>query len=221
MITRALAAAAVTACALLPGTASGEPYAGQYRYLDTGRLSIQGADGARWVLRVVATRDGTAQSRTEQHLYVDLDRCVGTDCSEVGRWVRPLTPSEVTVEGQLSYPLVTVGPPSEAAGALTTRLAGQVLEVRLTGEGGGGAGAFHGVGLTADPLGIRPRLTQWREATGVLRLTGAGCTVSVERGRLGEEELVDSVGRDARNPRSAPPARLPAGLFGGSRTGRC
>jgi hypothetical protein len=220
VITRTLVLVSLAGSLVLVGGAQAEPYAGQYRYLDTGRLSLQGADGARWVLRVVATRDGAAQTRSEQRLYVDLDRCPDATCVAVGRWVRPLTSSEIVIDGDLGYQPVSDGS-SSVLGALSTSLAGRSLRVRVDGEGGGGAGAFHGLGLNAEPPGAHPQASQWKTVTGSLRLAGLRCSAPVAKGELGEAELVDTVGDDVRDPRTAPPTSWPAGFLAGRRTARC
>src|SRR5689334_12338224 len=90
-------AVAVLGC-VVPAQAT--PYAGQFRYLSTGAISLQGADGARWLLAVFATQSGQVESRPEQRLYVDLSRCVGSTCTAMGRWSRPLTAAEVSIAWQ-------------------------------------------------------------------------------------------------------------------------
>lgn len=207
-----MAAGLTLAVASMP--ASADPYAGQYDYLATGTLTVKGADGARWLLAVAATSSGPVGSRPEQHLYVDLDRCVGDSCAPVGRWTRPLTAADIAITSTNNS---LDGQPS--TGRLRTVLGGLSLNVALDG-GDVAGGTFHGLGSTTSPPGVAPAMTQYTFATGRVDLGGITCEVSRERrtATIGRVTVVDTLGNDTRK---APPANLPAGFLRGKARAHC
>jgi hypothetical protein len=212
---RLLSAAAVLAAlagAVMPAHA--EPYAGQFRYLSAGPITVQGADGARWLLAVFATQSGPVESRPEQRLYLDLSRCVGSTCTAVGRWSRPLTAAEVAIEWQ--EPMGLQG----TSARLRTVLGGRNLDVTLT-SGNIGGGAFDGLGVSTAPPGVGPEFAQYTAAAGSAKLGALTCKVAQSDGAIGQVETVDTVGDDTRDPRTAPPATLPAGFLTGRHAARC
>ena len=216
MHVRLLAAASLVAAlgvAVVPAQAT--PYAGQYRYLSSGPLAVQGADGARWLLQIGATQSGSYESRAEQRLYVDLTRCAGT-CTEVGRWSRPLTDAEIAISpfGATAYVV---------SGTLTARLrtvlGGFNLDVTLSDTGTGGA--VDGLGISTTPPGIGPGVEQYSYAEGNAHLGALSCRIARSEGSFGEVTGADTLGDDARDPRTAPPAALPAGFLKGKRAAHC
>lgn len=215
-----LAAGAVVATlgvTLVPAQAT--PYAGQFAYLTTGTVSIVGADGARWLLSVGATSDDGVSNRTERNLYIDLSRCTGSTCVAKGRWVRALTPAEITLKSTGNVHVVQT---EQGTGTVRTVLGDRDLRIDLR-EGGVGGGSFTGVNSSTTPPGIAPQLHDWRYAAGTLRLGGMTCKVGV-RGTeavIGSVMVVDTLGDDARDPRTAPPAQMPAGFLSGKHKVHC
>lgn len=207
--------AAALLCAGLAVPAGATPYAGQFDYLSTGSLAITGADGTLWGLRVQATADGVAGSRSERNLYVTLSHCQANYCQVVGDWVRPLTAAEVSIS-----PSPAPGFASPSTGALTTALGGRALKVRLAGDHVGGT-SFDGVYPTTTPPGARPELENYAFADGTLELGGLRCTIERDGGLVGQVTGADTVGKDARTPRTPLPAALPAGFLTGKRAPRC
>lgn len=214
MITRALGLLALVTSIGLAGGAQATPYAGDYRYFSATPIAVHGADGARWVLTVTATKSGGVESRAEQRLYVDLDRCDSSGCVAKGRWSRPLVDSEIAIDRAFDYQPVSTGTPDPVSARLSTRLGGRLLTVSLSEANSNG-------GIDVGGLGGTPHVVNHRSAVGTLRLAGVACTVPVRRAEIGEMALVDVTGDDARDPRTAPPATLPAGFLTGTRTARC
>ena len=210
----AFAACAAVGVALTPAQAT--PYAGQFHYLTTGTIAVRGADGAQWMLALTATTSGPLESRPEQRLYVDLNRCVGGVCTAAGRWARPLTSTEVAIT-----PATAVADLSNSKATLRTVLGGVRLEVKLDGEGVGG-GAFDGLGSSTSPPGIGPAFAQYTVASGRLAVAGISCGVTGSGGaEIGRIVTVDTVGDDVRDPRVAPPAHLPTGFLTGKARPSC
>lgn len=217
MKVRLLAASACLLGLAAAVPAHATPYAGDFRYLSSGSLSIRGADGARWLMSVFATQGGQFESRSEQKLYVDLSRCAGSTCVSRGSWSRPLTAAEISVS---QAGVVTAETNQPATATLRTVLGGRDLTVTLHASGPGGA-AFDGAGTGNEPLGVDPQTEQWSYAAGALDLGGLHCAIGDNHGAIGEIQSVDSVGDDTRDPRSAPPAVLPAGFLTGKRAAGC
>lgn len=218
----AVALGATLSVALMPAQATplmpaqATPYAGQFKYLTTGTVAVQGADGARWLLALTATSSGPVESRTQQRLYVDLSRCVGSACAAAGKWARPLTSAEVAITAATAV-VDTQG----TTATLRTVLGEFPLDVALEGGSVGGV-AFHGVGLTTAPPGLAPSVSQYVFATGRVTLGGITCTVRREQAAtVGRVTALDTVGDDARDARGAPPARLPSGFLQGKARPRC
>lgn len=217
MKVRLLASACVLAAlgvAVAPAHAT--PYAGQFRYLSTGTIAMQGADGARWLLAIGATKGGV-ETRAEQNLYIDLSRCAASTCIVKGRWRRPLTEAEISIGGDFSYAAKTDPPPATAT--LKSVLGGFNLDLQLLGDkvNGGGFDPFR----STTPPGVGARSYQETPAGGTLRLRGVSCHFSVSGAVIGETTLIDSLGDDARDARTAPPATLPAGFLTGKHAVRC
>ncbi len=217
MHVRLLAAASLVAAlgvAVVPAQAT--PYAGQFRYLSSGPLAVQGADGARWLLQVTATQSGSYESRAEQRLYVDLTRCAGT-CTAMGRWSRPLTDAEISVSDMGTAGVIVVG---SLTARLRTTLGGLNLDVTLHNEGTGG-GYIDGLGSSTTPPGIRPQVVRYVFAEGSARLGNVSCSIGHSETTFGVVDGADTLGDDARDPRTAPPAALPAGFLKGKRAAHC
>lgn len=212
---RLLAAAAVTTAlgaGLVPAQAT--PYAGQFEFLSVGTVTFQGADGARWLLALTATASGPLESRPEQKLYLDLSRCAASSCVSMGKWSRPLTAAEVSI----SAPNALVD--TEASkGELHTVLGGANLDVTIDRSSNVGGGYANGLGSSTAPPGVSPAFVTYTFAAGRLRLAGVTCRVF--SGELGRITTVDTVGDDARDPRTAPPAHLPAGFLTGKQRLSC
>lgn len=218
MKVRLLAAAGIAATigvAIAPAQAT--PYAGQFRYLSSGTLAIQGADGARWLLVVGATQSGSFESRAEQSLYIDLSRCAGSACKVMGRWSRPLTDAEVTINAPLAP---SVGVTQSSSARVRTVLGGRNLDVTLTGGGviGNGVGGFV---PTTSPVGVHPQYSQGAYAGGTVKLGALRCVVGTSQGAIGQVVGADTIGDDARDPRSAPPATFPPGFLKGKNAAHC
>ncbi len=206
----ALMGLAVTITAL---PAQATPYAGQYDYLTTNGVAITGADGAKWLLTVQASKSGAVESRPEQYLYVDLSRCAANACTSVGRWVRPLISTEATIRPALGFGTASLT--SDAR--LHTVLAGRSLEVVLA------ADAPSGSNFTFAPTSpdYRPHVTSFAFATGTLRVGSLSCSIATKAGEIGEFTGADTVGNDARTPRTPMPATLPAGFLTGQHAPHC
>jgi hypothetical protein len=212
---RLLGASAVAGMlAMSMASAHATPYAGQFSYLATGSVAFQGADGARWLLAVTATASGAAESRPEQRLYLDLSRCAGSSCVAVGKWSRPLTPAEVAI----TAPQALVE--TQASATLRTVLGGVPLDISLTG-GTVGGGAFEGLGSSTSPPGISPAVSQYTAASGQLTFAGMRCAPISRGAEIGRRTMLDTIGDDERDPRGAPPARLPAGFLTGKARPHC
>jgi hypothetical protein len=215
----AVVAAAVIGSLVVPAHAT--PYAGQFRYLDSGTLAIKGADGARWLLALGATQSGSFESRAEQRLYIDLSRCVGSRCDSVAKWSRPLTASEVSITPG-AYPTInSMLGSSRGTAHVRTVLGGMDLDLTLQASTAGPGYGFGGLGTSTTPPGFRPQVGSFQSAGGSLRLAGLTCQVGAPAGTIGEIEGVDTLGDDARDPRTAPPATLPAGFLKGKRAAHC
>lgn len=218
MKVRLLAAASIAVAAgVAVAPAQATPYAGQFHYLSTRTLAFTGADGARWLLNLGATQSGAVESRSEQKLYIDLSRCAGSACKTVGKWSRPLTANEVSISGE-GVPMAASQP---ATARLRTVLGGVNLDVTLTDDGDLGGAALDSLGTTLSPPGIGPSIEQWQYASGTVKLATLTCRVAHHQGVIGEVEGADTVGDDSRDPRTAPPAHLPAGFLTGKRSASC
>ncbi len=205
--------AATIGAAVAPADAT--PYAGQFRYLSTGTMVATGADGARWLLSIVATQGGAVESRAEQKLYIDLSRCVRSTCTAVGKWSRALAANEISI-GDIGAPYVS----QPATARLHTVLGGMNLDVTLTTNGVEGV-ALDSLGIVGGPVGATPQVEQYAYAGGSARLARLACKVASDQGAVGAVEGADTVGDDVRDPRTAPPAKLPAGFMTGTSPARC
>ena len=207
MTFRTLAAAAVGAAlsvAVLPAQAT--PYAGQFQYMSTGTVELRGADGNRWLMTLTATASGPVESRPEQRLYIDLSRCVVERCAVVGKWVRPLATAEVAITSATA--LIET---QESTADLRTVVGGVPLAVHLDGDSVGG-GAFDGLGSSTAPPGLAPTFSQYTTAGGKVTVAGTTCVLRPKSAEIGRVVTVDTIGDDVRDPRTAPPAHLPAGF---------
>jgi hypothetical protein len=167
------------------------------------------------LLAISATASGMIESRPEQRLYLDLSRCAASACVSVGKWSRPLTAAEVSISSQTG--VVDTTP---ASGTVRSVLGGAHFDVNLGGTSiGVGGGYFDGLGSSTTPPGIRPGFVHYTSAGGTITLAGLRCRVT--RGEIGNITTVDTIGDDARDPRNAPPAQLPAGFLTGKHAPRC
>jgi hypothetical protein len=132
----------------------------------------------------------------------------------MGRWSRPLTAAEVSIAWQ--EPLGLQG----TSARLRTVLGGRNLDVTLT-AGTIGGGAFDGLGVSTAPPGVGPEFAQYTAAGGSAKLGSLTCKVGDHDGAIGQVETVDTIGDDARDPRTTPPATLPAGFLTGRHAARC
>lgn len=198
---------------LVPAQAT--PHAGQFAYMTTGTVSITGSDGARWLLSIGATTDDGLSNRTERNLYVDLSRCSGSTCVAKGRWVRALTPAEITLKATGNVHIVQL---EQGSGTVRTVLGDRDLRIDLR-ENGVGGGSFGGLNSSTTPPGVAPQLYDWRYATGKLKLGGMTCQVGLSGGEavIGSVLEVDTVGDDARDPRKTPPSKMPLGFLSGGK----
>ena len=196
--------------AMMPAQAT--PIVGQYRYLSTRTVAIQGADGARWLLFIEATKSAPLASRAEQALYINLSRCAGSTCVSRGRWVRQLTDAEINVDGDFSYP----GSSQATAATLKSILGGNGLDITLHGEPASlkSTDVHH----TATPPGVTVENADWGSAEGTLRIGGLTCAFALKDGVIGEITGIDTF--DASD-RTAPPAQMPAGFLTGKHKVRC
>lgn len=210
-----------SACLLALGAATlpahATPYVGSFRYLDSGTITVRGADGARWLVDIGATQGGQVESRAEQSLYVDISRCTGSTCVTKAKWSRPLTAAEISIS---QVGLVALATNQQVTGKLHTLLGGRDLVVSLTGHDVAGT-AVDSVQSSTDPIGVGPGAEQWNVADGTVSLGGLRCKVLRGDGTIGEVQRADTVGDDARDPRTAPPARLPAGFLTGPHRAHC
>lgn len=222
MKVRLLAASGVTAViGSLVAPAHATPYAGQFRYASSGTVAFQGADGARWLLSLGATQSGSFESRAEQRLYIDLSRCAGSRCDTVGKWSRPLTASEVSITPGSLPSLNSMLGPDRGTARVRTVLGGVTLDLILEGSSAGAGAAFDGLGISTTPPGIQPQVERYGSAGGALRLGGVACKVGTSEGTIGEVTGVDTLGDDARDPRTAPPSTMPAGFSNRRHPARC
>lgn len=198
--------AAVAATAALAGSSHAAPFAGQYRVLESGAVTVAGGDGVTWRLSVAASVATTQVVGSEQHLYVRLERCPTRRCDVVGAWSRPLTAGEIAVASDLS------------SGRLHTVLGGRALEITLGpvscaapclfGESGGGASVM--VQSDNDHATVNPAISRSQYTGGKLVLGDLRCTL--RRSFLGEVTEVDADDSHA----GPPPTELPAGFLAGS-----
>lgn len=214
---RAAVLSAIACAVVLVAPAHATPYAGQFRYLSSGTLSVEGADGARWLLTVGATQSGSFESRPEQKLYIDLTRCVASACKTVGKWSRPLTANEVSISTQ--GVLATWTQPGGAR--LRTVLGGMNLDLTLNDDGSVGGAAFDSLGESTSPPGVRPQVEQYSYASGTVNLARLHCAVAHNQGVIGQADGADTIGDDTRDPRVAPPAKLHVGFLSGKRAPSC
>lgn len=202
-----LVALAAALLAGAPPAAHAAPYAGSYRYASLSPLAVTTSDGAQWSLVVVVTESGRAESHPEQALYVDLARCAGRSCTSVGRWRKPLAPTEVeVVAASATAPVASAGP---ARARVRTRFAGLELDLRLTQSGdGSGVGPLAGRGSSGAP-GAGPGAEVYAHAHGLLRLGHLRCPLGAGRARIGDVVAVDADDDDVRELRTPAPAALP------------
>jgi hypothetical protein len=192
-------AAGVIVTAGLPAQAA--PYAGQHRYLDTGVLTVYGADGATWRLELAVRVAGAVQTEADTPVLLNLDRCLQRACRQVARWRQPLTTGTAQVGSDL------------AGGVLDTVVAGLPVRASLTATSQLPLGVSFetGVDLNA-PSRVSPRVDSEKPADGTITIGRLTCRVG--RGALGEVVArIDSAGPNG-DQRTMPPTSWPAGLLG-------
>ena len=210
---RPLIALACTAAALTAVPAHATPYAGQYDYLTTDDVSIVGADGAQWVLSFEATQGAAAESRSERFLTIDLRRCAVNTCVSRGAWVQPLAAGQVDVK-----PAVSADSPGlTSTGHVETTVAGKPFVVSLAGD------SISGSRFEFVPGGVdyRPHVTNFSYASGTVRLGPLTCKTAEYKADIGQFTGADTIGNDARTPRTPTPSALPTGFLTGKHKPHC
>jgi hypothetical protein len=127
--------------------------------------------------------------------------------------VRPLTSTEATIRPALGARTATLT--SDAL--VHTVLAGRPLEVALWADAPTGS-SFIIVPSSAD---YRPHVTSFSFATGTLRVGRLSCAIATKAGEIGDFTGADTVGNDARTPRTPMPSTLPAGFLTGKHAPHC